>query len=927
MSKRQKNWVQKTTSVQAENVLKKAEELIKSDQHKIALATLDQAIIGTKRIRNWTEVYEAVIQKYLELCVEFRKGQDSKQALVQYRSICQGSSNMESFLMVTENLVELAETKVSNAQKEVENLVATSEKEGKEVTITDFKNRLERSLVEPWLKFLWDTYRNSLDVLKNNTRLESKYQVIAQKAFVYCEENHRRTEFRKLCELLRTHSNGLQYGETSTSLHIATKFKQLNVGCTLELWQDAYKTVEELNELLTFSDIETDTIFLTNYYEQLVKIFWVSKNYLFHAHALMVLFELKEKELDEKSKVLEATYLLLSILSIPDEKVDQFDLITRAKQLRMAPLLGSVIPPTKEKIMKRWIESNLKVIPELEEIHNILQVEFQPFNLCSKMTSILEFLKKSENVEVSKYSEPIADVTVSKFISQISQIFKTIKIEKIENLVPFMPFYEVEKLIVQKRKVLIDHQKGIITFEQTLADYPLKDQLEKFSKKLNHVYEIWKPVEAPKIDLQKLESQRKEILLKRKVLERMKRWEDEQEKLKEDERQEKLARLAKLKVKEDEERRAKEAEKREQERKKREEDQKKELEAQKILDQLESQTSALKKHSSSGVKKDKKNTKKSIEEVIKEKRDELEREQIAKEKRLLEDSKNMDYLEIIRREHEIPLMKKKFDLEKEQAKVDFETNIKKSKEEYEKKKALQQENQKKLDQLLTYKNQFVDIVLKERKEAFQKEKSEWQQKYDESKAKWEEKRILIMAEVAKREKADEEKRVAREKEEKERKEKEEKERKEKEEAAEKLRKQNELQQEKQREIDERLARQKQQQQQEPDSDSRRGGWGSKKPNPSTQSSGYGSSRFNRDDNTQPTTGGSKYGGGSSRYGQQDGESKYGGGSSRYGDNDSKFGQNKSRYNKGEEEKTTNTEKQPEGGFETVEKKGRGGRWK
>lgn len=86
------------------------------------------------------------------------------------------------------HLVTLSEAKVAEAQAEadkilldVDDLEASETPESillSTVSGEQNKDRTDRAVVTPWLKFLWEAYRNVLDILRNNSRLELLYEVI-----------------------------------------------------------------------------------------------------------------------------------------------------------------------------------------------------------------------------------------------------------------------------------------------------------------------------------------------------------------------------------------------------------------------------------------------------------------------------------------------------------------------------------------------------------------------------------------------------------------------------------------------------------------------------------------------------------------------------------------------------------------------------
>ena len=205
-----------------DNVLKRAEELEKMDKSTEALDSLYETLVS-KRARSLSlPQLETLFTKFIQLSVELRRGKFIKDGLHQYKklALASGPEGVQSLVRCIDHLLAISEEAVAKAQQQAEEVqVDDLEEENPHdllmamVNSEEAKDRTDREVVTPWLKLLWENYRSVLDVLRNHSQLEVAYANVASQAFHFCAKYGRKTEFRRLAELIRTH---LQYAATQS---------------------------------------------------------------------------------------------------------------------------------------------------------------------------------------------------------------------------------------------------------------------------------------------------------------------------------------------------------------------------------------------------------------------------------------------------------------------------------------------------------------------------------------------------------------------------------------------------------------------------------------------------------------------------------------------------------------------------------------
>lgn len=477
-------------------------------QSTAALQALHELITSKRAKSASIASLEPLMIRLVELAVEQRKGKIAKDGLYQYKNIAQNTS-VETLVLVVNKFIELSQAKFTEAQELAEkiNLETIDDLEATEtpesillstVSSDVSKDRTDRAVVTPWLKFMWETYRTVLDILRNNGRLELSYQQTTIQALDFCQTYGRKTEFRRLCDLLRNHlqnaakyqnqPHGINLNEADTlQRHLDTRFSQLNAAVAMELWQEAFRSVEDIHNLLTISKRPPKPAVMANYYEKLSKIFIVSGNYLFHAaafnkYATLVRTQNKNASEDELQRL--GSVALLSAISIPVMKESKgrgvaLDLDdNKARNSRLAALLNLSSPPTRASLLKEALNKNARASKVVREIYAALETSFQPLTICSRISPLVAELLESD--ETKQYVQPLQQVILTRVFQQLSQVYETVSIDFIVGLISFsepiaINTAGIEKFIMSCCKkgelsIRIDHTNNAITFESDMLE-------------------------------------------------------------------------------------------------------------------------------------------------------------------------------------------------------------------------------------------------------------------------------------------------------------------------------------------------------------------------------------------------------------------------------------------------------------------------
>lgn len=522
---------------------RRALELDGINQPEAALTLLHE-VLSSRRHRTWAPTYESIMITYLNLCLRLHKSREAKDGLHQYRNLSQAQAP-GSLEKVIRYLMEKAEEQCSaaKASADAEALLASKgNADGEDEDEDGFgatpqaillstmstdpaKSQRDSALLLPSLKFLWETYRAVLDILRSNSKLEHVYHAAAQGALRFCSVYKRRMEFRHLCDMLRMHLGNLrQYGNikpgaeegktnnkirgwegwTTASIEwqLQTRFAQLETASVLHRYTEGFRTVEDIYNILQISQSRRKTHpddpppkakLMAAYYEKLTTLFWVSENYLFHAFAWYKYYTLcKEynRGMSEDTRRIQASAVLLAALCIPtmpseagssDGKQHELsttagDDIVKQKMSRMATLLGfHTRNPNRDALLAEIKSKNiLDQVPQyLRDFYYLLEKDTDPLVLVEKARPLLDQLKKEMGAttltDAEADNDDVTDSSLGRYVKPLTSVLLLKLLQNLSTAYHTVSMDHLKKLTDGLEMSFEDVEKAIVLFTQSKA--------------------------------------------------------------------------------------------------------------------------------------------------------------------------------------------------------------------------------------------------------------------------------------------------------------------------------------------------------------------------------------------------------------------------------------------------------------------------
>lgn len=467
-------------------------EYVKLEKEATAFHLLHDFITNPKRRGQWTIIFEKIMTLYINLSIKLQNFLLIRDGLTHYRYMSQ-TSNINSLELILlyyrdrmESLFNEKVKKFSEAKLiEMEDLDNEDSPESLFLMSIDLQSKCEREEIKSVMKNLWDAYKIIIEIVRTNNKLEEILMSTGEKIFAFCEKFKRKIEFKRFSESIRyyvfklmsTHSDyfrnpfAVDITENETNDCYLNIFSlQMTSALNLKLWQEAFKICEDMNAIIKVRKTSLKPKFLSNYFENLAKVFWNSEYYLYHANAFYSHYTIYKKFSKANSGEISSktSLLVLSVLSIPPFTIENEQ--KEENRVKIANLLSSSgTLPRRHELINIIKSTNLLelVAPEIRTAFKLLEEEFNLLNFSNQAEELFKVLDK--NPAYSLYIPALKVNLVYKTLLSLREVYKTITIAKLQKILHIIDLPVIENIILMAHvqdfiNVKINHEMHVLNF-------------------------------------------------------------------------------------------------------------------------------------------------------------------------------------------------------------------------------------------------------------------------------------------------------------------------------------------------------------------------------------------------------------------------------------------------------------------------------
>lgn len=249
-------------------------EFQKTDENQ-AMEVIYEFLNSNKAVTNkrkyWNISTENLILLFIDLTVRNKNLRLLKEGLNSYRYLVpiDQSDSLLKVLIITKEMVEkrLNEAKPSTGPVTLASEFESDYFSPERLLMDAFQEEEnnDSNSFQAMQKFMWETYKIILDIMKTNDKFLKDYAKTLENAFEFCRTHKKKNEFKRLCDSVRgffftliktekvnlSHVNKINISKPEVlNVLIKMRLNLLNSALELEQWQECFKTSEDLVYLM-----------------------------------------------------------------------------------------------------------------------------------------------------------------------------------------------------------------------------------------------------------------------------------------------------------------------------------------------------------------------------------------------------------------------------------------------------------------------------------------------------------------------------------------------------------------------------------------------------------------------------------------------------------------------------------------------------